>query len=301
MKKLLTALTALLVIFVSCTNTDKAATRLLQFNLQKGKTYVYDLDGSMKQEVMGRSSDINIASTYKIDVTGENETSKTLQVTYDRFRMAFDMAGVQAEVDTDKPMPAQTLADGKPNPAYMMSQVFAGIKGKSFTMQVDKSGNVTSVSGMEEVIKTMVANSAADESQKMQMEMSLRDQLNEDNIREQFGMVFNIYPGKEVKAGDSWDKTFQMGGKMAGNYTSKYKVKDVKGDKVDLEVSTDISQEKKDSTMAVDMKGLQTGTLTVDSRTGLVENAVYNQDITVKNADFTVAIKGKYNITGKEK
>ena len=78
------------------------------------------------------------------------------------------------------------------------------------------------------------------------------------------------------------------------NYNSKYTVKEIEGDMVTLEEESDVDMAKE----GMVMKGKLNGTITVDSRSGLIVNA--DQDLKTKaegNTPFSMHIKTK--IKGK--
>jgi hypothetical protein len=231
-------------------------------------------------------------------VTGEEAGNKILTGTYESFKMNIKMAGMEIDVDTDKPNPPLTEDEMKANPLGMISRMFAGIKGKSFTMSVDPEGKVLSVSGFESIVRSMVDSMQIPEEAKMQVEVSLKDQFNDDMIRDQFAQAFTIFPNKAVKVGDTWQKTFAVKGKTPSNYVTDYTVKQIDGGTVTLDARTTIASA--DSTV-MKLNGLQTGKLLVDSKTGLVVDASFDQDIKINMNQTDVEMKGKGTIKGKAK
>jgi len=178
-----------------------------------------------------------------------------------------------------------------------MDRVFAGIKGKEFTMKVDEDGKVLEVNGFDQIINGMIDSIAMDEDTKMQVRVSLQDQFNEQAVKDQFAQVFTIFPNKEIKVGDSWNKSIQMGGRMPAQYTTRYTVKEIEGDHVTLSAQTNIGSGSSD----MEIKGTQNGSLLLDSKTGLVINAEFDQDMETKAGGMEIAIKGKGKIKGKVK
>lgn len=300
MKKLASLLLviAVLVTIISIPSCKSPRSgKVLKFNLEKGKTYDYELIWDMDQQMMGQESKINISGGYTIDVTEDNNNVKTLKAVYRDFKMYMKMMGMEINIDTDKPAEPLSQEDIKANPLGMISRMFTGIKGKEFTMKVDGEGKVLEVSGFEQIVNGMVDSLQVGDDIKMQMRASLKDQFNEQNIKDQFAQVFTIFPNKEVKVGDTWEKSWQMGGRMPAKYTTKYSVKDIEGDHVSLAAQTNIGSD--DPEMKI--KGNQTGNLLVDSKTGLVINAEFNQDMETKTRGMDIKTIGKGKIKGKER
>ncbi|HKZ67512.1 MAG TPA: DUF6263 family protein [Chitinophagaceae bacterium] len=279
----------------SCKNSKTTTGKVLKFNLEKGKSYDYEILWDTDQKMMGQDNKITIAGGYTINVIDENDNIKTLTAAYRNFKMYMNIMGMEISVDTDKPSGPMDEAAIKANPLGMMDRVFAGIKGKEFTMKVDEEGKVLQVSGFEQIINGMIDSIGINDDVKMQMRASLQDQFNEQAIKDQFAQVFTIFPNKEIKSGDSWEKSFQMGGRMPAKYTTKYTVKEIEGDHVSLSAQTRIGS----GSSEMEIKGTQDGSLLVDSKTGLVINAEFDQDMDIKARGMEIKIIGKGKIKGK--
>ena len=279
----------------SCKDSKTTTGKVLKFNLEKGKDYDYEILWDIDQQMMGRDNKISILGGYTINVTDEKENIRTLTAVYKNFKMYMNIMGVEINIDTDKPSEPMDEAEIKANPLGMMDRVFAGIKGKEFTMKVDEDGKVLEVNGFDQIINGMTDSIAMDEDTKMQVRVSLQDQFNEQAVKDQFSQVFTIFPNKEIKVGDSWDKSIQMGGRMPAQYTTRYTVKEIEGDHVTLSAQTNIGSENSD----MEIKGTQHGSLLVDSKTGVVINAEFDQDMETKTKEMEIKIIGKGRIKGK--
>ncbi|HQV59280.1 MAG: hypothetical protein IPQ25_19345 [Chitinophagaceae bacterium] len=284
--------------FSSCQSTRSATTsRMLKFNFEKGKGYDYEMNINMNQEIMGSPTKLDISTYYSMDVQEDDGTVKTLQTKYDRFKINMDVMGMQLDVDTDKPLPATGEEDM--NPMSKVSKLFAAIKGQEFTMKVDAEGKILEVKGFKEMAESIVSSMDIDdkggkeESEKMKKQFD--QQFNDKNIREQFERVLYIFPNKEVKVGDSWEKSTNMAGQLTGKMNSTYTVTDIEGDMVTLEEKTKIGSAEE----GAELEGEQNGILVVDSRTGLVVTADLVMNMTAKAGGIAIDINGKTKIKGK--
>jgi hypothetical protein len=299
MKKII-LLPAIIIVLIavtgvqSCKNSDASAGSVLKFNLEKNKQYDYEIIWDMDQKVMDKDSKINLQANYSFEVTEEKDKIKTLRAVYNNFRLYMKIMDMEMDIDTDKPVDNMEGDDQM----AIMKKLFTGIKGKAFTMKVDEEGNVLSVSGFDEIINSMIDSAGANEDMKLQMKVSLRDQFNEQELKDQFAQVFMIFPNKSVKPGDSWQKDYRRGGKIPANFSTTYTVKKMEADQVTLDAKTIIG-----STVGGEMevKGEQTGTLLVDSKSGLVLLAEFSQDMDAKTPDFGIKINGRGKIKGKER
>ena len=276
----------------SCKNADASAGSVLKFNLEKDKQYEYEIIWDMDQKVMDKDSKINLLAGYSFEVIDEKDKIKTLKGVYKNFKLYMKIMDMEMDIDTEKPVDNVSGDDQM----AIMKKLFTGIKGKTFTMKVDEEGNVLSVSGFDEIINSMLDSAGVNEDMKLQMKVSLGDQFNEQELKNQFAQVFMIFPNKSVKPGDSWKKDYRMGGKMPANFSTTYTVKKIEAEQVTLDAKTIIGSAGGE----MEVTGTQTGTLLVDSRNGLVTNAEFSQDMDAKMKDFGIKINGKGKIKGKE-
>ena len=302
MKKLL-FLIAILVsglsftLYTSCkTSSGASASKMLKFNLEKGQEYNYEMVWDMTQTMMGQENAFSIGAFYTIDVTENNAGVRTMIGTYKKFNMTVNMMGMQIDIDTDKVMNMGSKNSGEKNPIAMMKKVFSSIIGKSFTMKADEEGKILEVSGFKEMIGSMLDSLELDETEREQGMAALTDQFNQESVKDQFAQMFYIFPNKEVKVGDSWEKNYTAGGKMPGKYSTTYTVKEIEGDYVTLD-----SKAKIESEGEVGVSGTQTGNLIVDSKTGLVVDAKFDQEFSVTVQGVSMEITGKGRIKGMAK
>lgn len=276
----------------SCQSTKSAtSTKLLKFNFEKGKGYDYEMIINMDQDVMGQTMQMDMSNYYSMDVVEDDGTTKTISTTFDRFKMTMGVAGMNIEVDTDKPI---NSIGGQENPIAKVNAILGAVKGKKFSMKVDAEGKVLDVTGLQNMATSIVDSMGLNEAERAQMIQKFSQQFNDKSIKEQFERVLYIFPNKEVKVGDSWTKTTTPSGPMGGKYTSTYTVKDIEGDMVTLEEKSTVNgaEEK------VKMTGTINGTLVVDSKSGLVVSADQDINMTTTTEGKTIKLKGKTKIKG---
>jgi Family of unknown function (DUF6263) len=279
----------------SCQSTKTAtSSKMLKFNFEKGKGYDYEMIINMDQDVMGQPMQMDMTNYYSMDVVADDGTMKTITTTYDRFKMNMKVAGMNIDVDSDKPLLESGDGDEK-DPMKMVNRLFGAIKGKKFTMKVNAEGKVEEVTGFKEMAQSIVDSMGADEEMKQQMEQQFNKQFNDQTMKDQFERFLYIFPNKDVKVGDSWQKTTTPGGAMGGKYSSTYTVSEIEGDMVTVDEKSKI-----DGTSAgMNMKGDITGTLVIDSKSGLVVTADQDMDLTMNAEGKEIKMKAKSKIKGK--
>jgi hypothetical protein len=298
MKKL-TFITAAILLFTaavgwqSCQSTKSStATKMLKFNLEKGKGYDYELNLNMDQEVMGQRIEMDMGVYYSMNVVDDNGTDKTISTSIDRFKMKTAAGGMNMEIDTDKPfVPANDSMDA---PLQMMNRVFSAIKGKKFTMTVNAEGKVQSVTGFENMASSLIDSLDVPEDKKAQIQQQFEKQFNGEQMKGQLERVWYIFPNKEVKVGDTWTRENTVNGDMPGKYTSTYKVKEIEGDMVTLDETTRVeSQQEK-----INISGDITGTMVIDSKLGLIVTADQDMKLKASAGQMNFEIKGKTKVKG---
>jgi hypothetical protein len=296
MKKLVLLITIVItfVTFHSCkTSSGTSSSHVLKLNLEKGKQYDYEMVWDMNQKVMGQENDFSFGAFYTLDVTENDGGIRTLKGTYKKFNMSMKMMGMQIDIDSDDVMELKSDGSREKNPIAMLKKVFSAIVGQSFTMKSDEEGKILEVAGFKEMISNMFDSLGLDSTDKLQSIAALNDQFNDEAVRDQFAQLFYIFPNKKVKEGDSWVKTYSAGGKMPAKYSTTYTVKEVEGDFVTL-----LAKSKLEPDGDIMINGSQEGELIVDSKTGLVVNAKFDQNISATKDDFSMEIIGKGRIKG---
>jgi hypothetical protein len=243
---------------------------------------------------VGPSMQMDMSNYYSMDVIADDAGTKTISTRYDRFKMKMNAMGMNLEVDTDKPLPS--MGDDEKDPMKMMNKVLGAIKGRKFMMKINPEGRVIEISGLEEMATSIADSFNLGADTKKQVEEGFSKTFNEKSMRDQFERVLYIFPNKEIKVGDSWKKTTTPGGEVGGTYNSTYKVTDIEGDMVTLDEQSVIEG---DTPKGITMKGKITGTIVVDSRTGLVVTADQEMNFTAGKDGMTQEIKGKTKIKGK--
>jgi hypothetical protein len=297
MKKITVILLAIIAVgaIQSCQSTKSAtSSKMLKFNFEKGKGYDYEMIINMDQDIMGQAMQMDMTNYYSMDVVADDGTTKTITTTYDRFKLNMKVGPMDIDVDSDKPL-QEMDGGGKENPMKMLNSLFGAIKGRKFSMKVNAEGKVEEITGIKEMAQSIVDSMGVDEKMKEQMQQQFSKQFNETSMKDQFERVLYIFPNKEVKVGDSWQKTTTPGGAMGGKYTSTYTVTEIEGDMVTLEEKSKIDG----ASEAMNMKGDITGTLVIDSKSGLVVSADQDMDLKMSTDGKEIKMKGKTKIKGK--
>jgi hypothetical protein len=305
MKNILNGLLIIASIAVlnSCNSGSGSSTaRMLKFNLEKGKYYDYEMVMDMDQDLMGKKNTIGLIAQYVINVTDDDGTLKTLDIEYRDFKMKMNMMGQEMNIDASKkPEPMDSNSFGQ-NPMEMMSSAFSGIIGKKFTMKVSGDGKIQSITGVEEFINSIAESMNAGEQIKGIVLASLKGQFSEEKVKETFAPMFGIYPNKEVKPGDKWTNSYILSS-QAVESSNEYTVKSFEGDNAIVQLSSKMEPQAdaaNPNLAALKLSGTQSGTMTINTTTGLIVDSELTQNFT-STGEMKLGMTGKLKMRGKER
>lgn len=243
----------------------------LKFNLKPGEKYLFSSETSQRivQEMMGQKMTTiqSVTSHYIYDILSAQDGVTKVQVTFDKIKMDTDVAGMQ-RLTYDSDNPDESAKEMKP-----MSVMI----GKSFSMYVSEAGNVERIEGLSEIF---------DELEGMQGEM-LKQFFGDSTMMQNMSMMTNIYPDGPVDVGSQWNKAFSgpLAGMMKVSSDMTFSLSAIEGSNAQIAVqgTLDFSKLENGNPMlqhaTLNLNGTQTGTLTVDTRSGLPMKSVLNQEI----------------------
>lgn len=280
------------LLLVACQSSKSStASKMLRFNFENGKGYDYEMQMSMDQNIQGAGPmKMDMLFYYSLDVTGDDVKTKNVHARYDRFKLNMDVAGMSIDVDTDKPATEEKDGNEMNKALYMMDKLFGAIKGKEFNMKINGEGKVEEVTGFKEMIGSMLDSMGLEGADRDQAMQQFNQQFSEEKSKAQFERLLYIFPDKEVKVGDSWTRSTTASGM---SYDSKYTVKEIEGDMVTLDEETKVDADRGGKHIT----GNLTGTVIVDSRSGLIVKS--DQDMELKNESPAFTLHLKTSVKGK--
>lgn len=297
MKNLWIVVAVSAAVFAGCKGGGKTENKTvdLKFNLPAGTQYEYSMsmDMKMKQKIMGQDMDIKntMGFAYLFESTGDSSGWKKINATITKLSMDMNAMGMQMHFDSDTP-PADTSS-----PFSIMGKVLGAMKGVKFSFAVNDSGQVANVHGLREMMESMMANIPGGGKG-----MNMDDQ----SMEQSFNQAFAAYPGKPVKAGDSWSKTMNM--KQQGmdiKSENTYTLESVNGDDAVVKVVSKLSSAGTvtGSGADINMSGTSDGKMHMNIPTGMASDGDINTKMQMKvkaqgqeipmDMDMKTTIKGK--------
>ncbi len=277
----------LLCFFIpSCKQKPKGPAYTIKMRLAPGDNFRQDMDASVKTGFkmgsvdMGMNMDMNF--NMKFEVLGDSAGLTRIKMTYEKAKFGMEFHGVPGANDA---------------PTEAFDTVGKKIEGKSIVLLVNKKYEIEEVIGFNEM--------AYGDSLEMEVyDEQTKKMFSKEQLNSMMGIMFQVYPDKPVKVGESWEREALTG--MAGlkmNMKNRYKLLEVKDNIATIQLRSSYKGkgkiEQTGMELEMDMDGEQKGTITIDLRTGYLKSADQTMDV-----DARANIMGQkipYKVTGHTK
>ncbi len=250
----------------------------LKFNPKTGTKYQVQMitDANTEQEVMGQKMNMNSISEMNMtyEVAKAEGDSKELKITFESMKTTQKANGRETIFDTKN---SDTVSPG--------SKMLGAMMGSQFIVSLNSKGEVTSVKGMEEMMKKIVsAASNGDSVMNFQISAAAKNFMSDEIMRNMMEQSFKIFPEGKIKQGDSWKKEMVIKQPMPMNIATKFTLKDVKNNIAKLDLASTITPGKggmqmMGMTIETELNGTQQGTMDVEMETGMVLATDLKQNI----------------------
>jgi len=225
----------------------------LKLNFKPGAKYKYikeskeSIEPQIKGASIAISQNMTTEAIYQVTNDGAN---KSIVFSYDRIALKSGNSMMSVEFDSK-------------DTAKQSQKIFQSITDvlhKPYMATLDANGNIINIKKPGNVDST---NATASEL----------NQFSDTAIHNMLQQLFNVYPGKAVKAGDTWTTKGESAISFM-NATSEnvYKLLSVANGIAHIEVNSNLISSSADNPeiKGLDMRGTQTGTLDIEVSTGLI-------------------------------
>ncbi|MVT07962.1 DUF6263 family protein [Chitinophaga tropicalis] len=155
-----------------------------------------------------------------------------------------------------------------------------GMLGKSFTVYINSDWRVDEVTGVDTLINNVLAGMGEEDPAFMQgFGKSMKGTVNNEEIRKVFDAALAYIPEEAVGVGDKWSKDENH---QIGPLKVDYTVKSEEGNNMEIAVSS-ASAINNDIQVSYSRKG----TITVDTKTGLLVSSSVKDDMKPRAGNFT--------------
>ena len=274
----------------------------LSFNPEKGKKYEYQTVAiqNIKQNVMGQEIPVEVEMSTKYLMEIKDKTSQEITVQFTYHEMAYIVSSPMMKMGYDSKNPVENPTDID----KMLGKMFEKMIGQSVMVVIAPDGSVKSLSGMDAIGESMISAISADGQMIAQLGAQMKQQFNDNAMKSSFEQMFKIYPGNAVKVGESWtvENTTVINNMNTGLKT-KYTLKSVSKNIATIAVAGEIEMNP-GAGMEGKLTGTQTGTMTVDTQTGVSVTGDVSQNMKgafkVQGMDMQMELTSKTKTSIKE-
>ena len=272
----------------------------LSFNPAKGETYLYRFtaEQSVKQAFMGQEMLVKTTLQWLIEMTIKEKSANEITMDYVYREVTMDVSSPMVSIKFDSNKPVEGLTGLEKS----MALVLNSFVGNSMKVVFSPDGSVKSIAGAKEIMQEAQKNMPSADMASQQILESYTQTFSDESMKSLFEQSFNIYPGKEVKAGDSWDKKYTLRpGRMNSDVKNTYTLKSVQNNNAVLDVTSTIVM-KPGMEMGMDgtISGTQNGEITLNAQTGMLTHSTTTQTLkgilSTQGIDVEMDMKSKATV-----
>ncbi len=290
------------ILFLLLGLTVVSAQVKLSFNPGKGKKYEYQMDmtQAIKQNVMGQEipMETEMNTKYLMEIKDKTAQETQVQFTYQDITYVMSSPMMKMGYDSKNPMENPSEMD------KMMDKIFSNMLDKPFMVVIAPDGSVKSVTGMEAIFESMVKAIAPDGQMAAQMVAPMKQQFSDVAMKNMFEQSLKIYPANAVKVGDSWNSDMVTTMVNMGTaIKTKYTLKEVKKSMATVAVESTVEMNPGEG-MEGKLSGTQSGTMIIDTKTGMTVSSDLSQSIKgaikAQGVDIVMELNTKTKVSTKE-
>lgn len=254
-----------------------------ELNLKKGQKYPFKIassavitqfDGSQSQTMTQKAT-----TTLEYEVKEVKDTVFVLDVMYKKFAESMSDGNESIGFDTDAEKPTNELVEDRWN-------FNKAIIGKSFEMEVSKSGKVQNISNLwklrEQVKESLKEGMSSEEVQGLERFLAMA--LSDEAMQLQFEESLSHYPKKRVKPGETWSRSESEGN---ASTTVNYTFEGIKDNVATIKVNgtsngSGSHTEQNGLKVFQSLEGKVNGDFKIDVNSGWISTAEMRKDETIK-------------------
>lgn len=229
--------------------------------------------GPVHQET---SQSMGVTYTFKVEDV-DAQGNATISVRYDAVR--FHAKTPSGVVDYDPAKPAT-------GPLPVMVTALASLVDQSYSVTVSPRGTVTQVVGVQKMLDNVLSHlTISDGVLRFAAEKTIRQQLNEANLKQSLRDVFTPFPDHPVAVGESWSRSTLVAMGFPMNVETTYTLQGHDNGIATITISGKVAtapnarMDLGTVKMDYDLKGEQTGSLEVIESSGWTRLTTLSQHL----------------------
>ncbi|MFO7898326.1 MAG: DUF6263 family protein [Planctomycetota bacterium] len=259
----------------------------LRLRLKRGQVYRVkttmdqDITQKLPAQLGGQKQEIEQAMgmTYSFKVKDvDADGVMSCEVTYEAMQYKMKAPMMTVEYDSEDP----------PENVPMAARGFAAMVGQSFQAKFTPLGKTTELTGLDKIFDRVIEKMELPEGpMRKNIEKQLKTQFGDEAMKHTMARLTGLlFPEKAVGVGDSWKETVSVARPVALTMEQTMTLKKREEGVATVEVDTKVSpcpdaepMKMGTVTMSYELKGTQTGTVTIDESTGWTTGGKLKQDL----------------------
>lgn len=270
----------ILIVVLLIGNVTICLSQNLGLNLQQGETYYQNskADIAIHQEIQGQPIDYSMTVSGKMGflIKEKREDYYIMEIKYHSLAMKTVSPYGIMDISTDE----------KGSTNDLMASILSKMLNHSFEAKISKDGNIEQVDNLDAMFADLFKDYLdIPEMQRTQIIEQLKQSYGENSFKGNLQMITAIFPDKEVKVNDIWNKQITMETSMKVLMDSEYTLKELTEEYALLAVSgsaitTDDGgfQEMNGMPTKFDLSGNILGTIKINRETGWIEHSDVHQE-----------------------
>lgn len=228
------------------------------------------------QEVMGidQSMEMNIYMLLDSKVINETEGLFKIEYQYTSLKIASESPLFSIELNSDEDQ------DNDEN------KLVKTLTGKPFYVFINQYGEITDVTGLDQIIASVGENNNIDDETKELFRKNLEASFGREYFIQNMQQLFIVFPKKKSKIGEIWESnTFVKSSPAALNIRNKARLIDITKSSVLIKVNSEIETPDEGFKIIegipgkVELKGRQQMDVVIEKSSGFPLESIVNQDI----------------------
>ncbi len=236
------------------------------------------------------SMDINLEMSLIFKVTSANKGKYTIEAYYEYLEGGVISKDETFLISTRKK--CENLNEKQQKELDNLKSII----GKKFNIQLNDKGKITALSGYEKINKSLDIKKSSNPFENDNS--ALTGQLSEDEMKVTLKNIFDIYPDGEVGVNNTWTREYKKVDELAPyRVKTKYTLKSILADKVEI-LSESIFYTDKDDSKMIEMDGVGSGSITLNTSDFLQQNQPYQYFLPMKMNFMGMVMQMNTHATG---
>jgi Family of unknown function (DUF6263) len=267
-----------LLIFISLSSLFSQKKVNLLFKPSVGLEYLTEISSqsTILQEVMGIDQTMEMNIFMQLD-------SKVLSEDAGVFKIQYEYSSIK--IASISPIFSIELSSNE-NTEKDENQLLKALTEKSFFVYIDQFGEISDVSGLDQIIASVSDDTNIDDNTKELFRDNLEATFGKEYFIQNMQQLFSIFPKKKIKIGDVWEyNSIVESSPAALNIRNKAKLIDISRNSVIIAINSDLETPDEGFKMIqgvpgkVELKGKQKIDLIVEKSSGFPTESKVSQDI----------------------